>query len=612
VSRSDTAISNYDILSDADRFYLLDKLNTTKSTYPEGKTIKDLFLMQVDKTPSSIALKYEDKEISYHTLNVLSNQLAHYLVSEYKIGPGKLVGIELERSEWMVISLLAIIKSGGAYVPIDPEYPEHRKLFIKQDANLGIIINAQELSKFNDLSRSVNYSESPLQLQISPEDLAYVIYTSGSTGLPKGCMVTNASVVNYVDWIKIYDKGADYGVVDIFSSLSFDFTVTSLFGGLTQGKTLHIHNPKDDLSNVLRKIVENPLSAWIKLTPAHVKLIEESTLESSTSKVFIIGGEALTSDQIIHLQKNRGCLIYNEYGPTEATVGCIVKEITASHEPFIGSPIQNTEVLLLDTEQCLVPFGSVGEICISGVCLAKGYLNRPELTKEKFIAHPYKPGNRVYRTGDLGRWRADGNMEYLGRKDDQVKIRGYRIELGEIEYVLSGFTGTGQVVVLARELKAGGEKELVAYYTGDASAEDLRGYLLNKIPQYMVPGYYVRIEQIPLTSHGKVDRRMLPDPDGTGFEKAIYVAPKTEIERQLVDIWAQVLKINSNEIGLTSDFFSLGGNSINAIKLIITICRCFGIKLMTSDFLLNNKLESLARLIDSLKNKEQGNFELEL
>jgi amino acid adenylation domain-containing protein len=401
------SIAEIEILTQEDKLYLLQSLNDTKSDYPSDITILDLFELQADKTPGNSALVINETTLSYQRLNELSNELSHYLLHKYSIKPNDMIGIELERSEWMIISLLAILKCGAAYVPIDPDYPDERKQFIKEDAKLELIITDQEITKFKEKHQEEQFSSTNPHVHIDPNNLAYVIYTSGSTGVPKGCMLTHTSLVNYIDWINVYNKGEEYNVVDIFSSLSFDFTVTSLFGGLTLGKTLHLHSSKEDLSNVLQSIVLNPKSAWIKLTPAHIKLIDDSVLKSASSKIFIVGGEALTTDQILHLQKNEGCIIYNEYGPTEATVGCIVKKITESAEPFIGKPIQNTEVLLLDESERLVPYGSIGEICISGVCLSKGYLNRPELTAEKFKKHPYKAHKQIYRTGDLGRWRED-------------------------------------------------------------------------------------------------------------------------------------------------------------------------------------------------------------
>jgi amino acid adenylation domain-containing protein/non-ribosomal peptide synthase protein (TIGR01720 family) len=420
-----------------------------------------------------------------------------------------------------------------------------------------------------------------------------VIYTSGSTGNPKGCMLEHRGLVNYIEWTKNYNIHAEFSEVDFFSSLSFDFTVTSLFGSLLFGKTLRIYSSNEDLSLQLKQIILNENSAWVKLTPAHVSLIETETLRIARSKVFVLGGEALTVEQIKHLRKNRECTIFNEYGPTEATVGCIVKEISENNMPFIGQSLNNMEVVLLDSGLKLVPFGSVGEICISGIGLARGYINRDDLTLEKFIENPYHSGNRLYRTGDLGRWREDGNLEYLGRTDDQVKIRGYRIELSEIEQALSTISNSGQTCVLARSFNQTGEKELIVYFTGFVSAGDLRLHLSSKLPHYMVPKYYVKLEKIPLTNNGKVNKKSLPNPEDTGLERENYVAPKSEEEKILVQFWSEVLRVRKEEIGLDSDFFALAGDSIKAILLVARL-RNVGYELKTSDVLGNSQLQDMA------------------
>jgi acyl-coenzyme A synthetase/AMP-(fatty) acid ligase/acyl carrier protein len=374
-----------------------------------------------------------------------------------------------------------------------------------------------------------------------------------------------------------------------------------LFGALTQGKTLRIYDSKEDLSQQLKAIVLNPNSGWIKLTPAHINLIEEKTLKAARKKVFVLGGEALTKEQIKHLRHNEGCRIYNEYGPTEATVGCIVKEIGEDNEPFIGTPIPNGEVYLTDSTNHLVPYGSIGEICIGGIGLARGYLNRPELTKEKFIANPYNPSERFYRTGDLGRWREDGNLEYLGRIDDQVKIRGYRIELGEIEQSLSSHKSSGQCLVIARAINNTSDKELIAYTTGEATAEELKIYLKEKLPSYMVPNYYVRLGSIPLTSNGKVDRKVLPDPEGTGLQQGAYVAPRTDTEKQLVKIWSELF--NQNQISINANFTTLGGHSIMAIRSLSMIHKHFSITLSIRDILENTLVEIAVKIEEAITPK---------
>jgi acyl carrier protein len=278
----------------------------------------------------------------------------------------------------------------------------------------------------------------------------------------------------------------------------------------------------------------------------------------------------------------------------------------------IGKPLPNTQVYLLDNNHHLVPRGSIGEICIGGVGLARGYLNRSELTKEKFITNPYNPSERLYRTGDLGRWREDGNLEYLGRMDDQVKIRGYRIELGEIEQAISSHNKSGQAVVIARAINNATDKELIAYTTGEATAEELKTYLKERLPSYMVPNYYVKLENIPLTSNGKVDRKVLPDPEGTGMQQATYIAPSTETEKKLVKIWSEVLGEDESTLSIKADFFDLGGNSLKAIRLITKIHQSLNIRLVISDLFFNSDLESIARMLDGLDVSVKSNFEIEL
>ena len=574
------------------------QLNPPPSTFNQS-TVIELFKEAVYSYSDQPALVDGNKQLSYKELDEQSNRLAHYLAKEHGVTSGDVVGIKLDRSIAQVVSVLGVLKSGAAYVPIDTSYPKERIAFMEKDSFSKVIIDEEEWDQFN-LQRTLYSTESPA-VNVTPEDAMYVIYTSGSTGTPKGCVLNYEGVSNYLEWAKEYSRGITYSEVDFFSSLSFDFTVTSLFGALIQGKTLRIYDTKEDLSQQLNKIVLNPESGWIKLTPAHINLIDEQTLVTSRSKVFVLGGEALTEEQIKHLRKNQGCRIYNEYGPTEATVGCIVKEISEDNEPFIGTPIPNSEVYLTDSTHHLVPYCSIGEICIGGVGLARGYLNRPELTKEKFITNPYNPNQRLYRTGDLGRWREDGNLEYLGRMDDQVKIRGYRIELGEIEQAISTHPQSGQVVVIARATNTTADKELIAYTTGEATAEELKAYLKESLPSYMVPNYYVRLESIPLTSNGKVDRKALPDPEGTGLQPAGYVAPRTEIEKQLVQIWSNLF--NQNQISVITNFTSLGGHSIMAIKALSLIYKHFSITLSVRDILENPLTQIAAKLDESITPK---------
>ncbi|MCS4436070.1 non-ribosomal peptide synthetase [Aquiflexum gelatinilyticum] len=581
------------ILPDEERTYLLETLNTTETAYPDDKTVVDLFEEQVNKTPDAVALKFKGTELSYKELNEWSNKLAHYLISKYKLENKDLVGIKLERSERMIISVLAVLKTGAAYVPIDLDYPEDRIAFMEQDSGCKVILDEEEWVTFD--SQSDLYSVEKSNVAIGPKDAMYVIYTSGSTGNPKGCVLNYEGVTNYLNWTLEYSRDISYSEVDFFSSLSFDFTVTPLFGALTQGKTLRIYNQSEDLLSQLKQIVLNPASGWIKLTPAHINLIEPQTLEDARAKVFVLGGEALTTEQIRHLRNNVGCRIYNEYGPTEATVGCIVNEVSDNNETYIGRPIQNTQTYLLDANQQLVPFGSVGEICIGGIGLARGYLNREELTQKKFIENPYKPGERLYRTGDIGKWREDGNLEYLGRMDDQVKIRGYRIELGEIEQALASYTKAGQSVVIAKALKNSIDKELIAYITGEATAEDLKAYLIKKLPQYMVPNYYVKLENIPLTINGKIDRKALPEFGAGDLGSSQYTKPESDLEKELAALWQKLLGIE--RVGIHDDFFALGGNSLLAMRTVATIRKEWGTEIRIREFFSAPTVTGLAQVI---------------
>jgi acyl-CoA synthetase (AMP-forming)/AMP-acid ligase II/acyl carrier protein len=299
--------------------------------------------------------------------------------------------------------------------------------------------------------------------------------------------------------------------------------------------------------------------------------------------------------------------LFNYYGPTETSIYVLGYQTKQGNDVIhIGKPLPNTQAYLLDSRQSLVPYGSVGEICIGGVGLARGYLNRDKLTKEKFITNPYNPEERLYRTGDLGRWREDGNLEYLGRIDDQIKIRGYRIELGEIEQALSSHPEAKQAVVIARPLNNNTDKELIAYTTGEATAEELKAYLKEKLPSYMVPSYYVKLENIPLTSNGKVDRKDLPDPEGTGLKQEEYIAPSTETEKSLVKLWSEVLGVEEATLSIKADFFDLGGHSLKALKLMSLLQKSFGLKNDVRFVFENLTIEQMALIISVLIEKNKS------
>ncbi|MET4143121.1 amino acid adenylation domain-containing protein, partial [Pedobacter sp. UYP1] len=513
------AISGLDYISAVEKEKLVVSFNQSRAIYPEGKTVIDLFEEQAVVSANQVALAFEDKELSYGQLNSLANQLAGYLRSTYHLKGGELIGICQERSELLLVSILGVLKSGCAYVPIDPGYPQERIDYMLSDSGCTIVLDEEEIKKFK-LS-ATGYSKENLQLSVSGRELAYVIYTSGSTGLPKGCAVSHGSLFNYISWADGYyftDKGStpDFG---LYTSLSFDLTVTSIFCCLTLGGKLLIYGQYEDISWILSHSfsMDSGLNS-IKLTPSHINMLEHLDIGETQISCVIVGGEEVSSRHVeILKQISSSLVIYNEYGPTEATVGCIVQELELHSAVLIGKPIANTRIYILGEGTGLSGIGMAGEICIGGDGLARGYLHNGVLTAEKFVSNPFEPGERMYRTGDLGRWLEDGNIEYLGRKDDQVKIRGYRIELGEIEAALRSYPGVEGVVVTAgvegAVVTAGGrtEKELVAYVVSheELNISDLRVHLSRILPDYMLPAHFVQLDEIPLNANGKTDRKSL-------------------------------------------------------------------------------------------------------
>ncbi|WP_343914922.1 amino acid adenylation domain-containing protein, partial [Aquimarina litoralis] len=602
---TDEKIGTLDYLQNKEKHQLLYEFNDTGTTYSEDKTVIDLFLEQVQNAPDNIALVFEDKEFTYKELDDKSNQLAHCLRQDYNIEQEDIVGIQLDRSDWVMVSILGILKAGAAYVPIIPELPVARKHHIVQDTQLKLLISETnymfDLEYFDGDTFAVDvefepseFSSEPVELSLDPSTLAYIIYTSGSTGKPKGVMIEHRSLVNYLNWCNDYYikdnlSNSDFG---LFTSLSFDLTITSLFLPLTNGSKLNIIKPGSNISEILKKYFESDLSC-IKLTPAHISLLSELDIKDSKLELAIVGGEALQQNHVEILRNiNPSIKIYNEYGPTESTVGCIVYEIPFSNSDIlIGKPISNTQVYIVDDNLQLVPKGVVGELCLGGDGLSRGYLNREGLTREKFIDHPFKEGERLYRSGDLARWLSDGSIAFMGRKDDQVKIRGHRIELGEIEEVLLSRSWITQAVVVVQDFD--GDKSLVSYVVseGDLDKKALRSGLSKELPDYMVPGYYVSMDSLPLTSNGKVDRRSLPEVLESDLIKEEYVAPRSTEESVLVTVWESVLK--RSPISVKDNFYNLGGDSIKSIQVASRL-KQQGYRLKVEHILRNPILEDLA------------------
>jgi amino acid adenylation domain-containing protein/non-ribosomal peptide synthase protein (TIGR01720 family) len=608
IDKPENEIMAADYLSNKEKQQILVDFNDIEAGYPKEKTIVDLFEEQAAKTPDNTALVFENTKLTYSELNKQANQLGHYLREKYNIQPDDLLGIKLDRSEKLIVSILAVLKSGGAYVPIDPSYPESRKEYIEKDSNCKVIIDEAELEKFN--SEKNKYSKANLDQYIKSNNLAYVIYTSGTTGNPKGSLLEHKNVVRLFFTDKpLFDFNED-DVWTMFHSYSFDFSVWEIYGALLYGGKLVV---------VSKELAQN--------TPGFVELIynESVTILNQTPLAFynfidcekvcpkrdlklryiIFGGEALNPAMLSSWHnKYPDAKLINMYGITETTVHVTYKEIGKKEidlgQSNIGKPIPTLSCLILDEFKNIVPAGVIGEMYIGGSGLARGYLNRPELTAERFIVNPFNPEERLYKTGDLGRWQKDGNIEYIGRIDNQVKIRGHRIELGEIEAVLLGYSSDiRQFVVDTCELN--GNKILVAYYVSDTEVDkaSLRSYIQQQLPEYMVPNFFVAMDAIPLTGNGKVDRKLLPGVIESDLIKTEYTAPRNEEEKALVEVWTEVLKYE--KIGVKDNFYNLGGDSIKSI-LIISKLKQRGYVLKIDNILRNPVLEDLARFVVTITN----------
>ena len=590
----DVVLSEVDYLGEKERTMLLDDFNATDVFYPEEETIVGLFEKQVEKTPEDTALVYEGVRLRYKELNEESNLLAHYLIDKYNIQGDDLICIQLPRSERMIIAILGILKSGGAYVPIDPEYPTERIEYILEDTRCKALIDESFWRSYESLKGECS-KDNPASV-ISPDDLAYVIYTSGTTGNPKGVSISHSNLLNYIVWSNsYYFTNGNRGNWGLFTSISFDLSVTSVYSSLTRGGCLYLGANSEDILSVLIKSFENKDIDILKLTPSHISLLKNQTIADTGIRKIILGGEKLYKEHIQIIRSiHKDIEIYNEYGPTEATVGCITEKVDQV-STSIGKPISNTQICILDSHGHLVPVGVSGELYISGAGLARGYLNLPDLTEEKFVDNPFVPGTKMYRTGDLGRWLPDGNIEYLGRIDHQVKIRGHRIELGEIDsHVLTYSDSIKNVVTEVKEHD--GDKSLVVYYVSDTGIDkqDLSQYLEGKLPQYMLPSFYVELDKIPLTTNGKIDRKALPEVSSSDLIKNEYIAPTSEEEQVLVSICEQVLK--HNPISIRDNYYNLGGDSIKSIQIVSRL-RQQGYSLKVEHILQYPVLEELARYI---------------
>ncbi|MBD2083577.1 non-ribosomal peptide synthetase [Trichocoleus sp. ST-U3] len=613
VANSDRSISTLPFLTQPERHQLLVEWNNTHTNDSTDRCLHQLFEEQVERTPDAIAIIFKNQQLTYAELNAKANHLAHHL-QKLGVKPEVLVGICVERSLEMVVGLLGILKAGGAYLPLDPAYPPERLAFMLEDAQVSVLLTQKRLlNTLPSHNAEIVCLDDWESLQIgSPNsvknssNLAYVIYTSGSTGRPKGVQISHACVVNF-----LISMRQPLGITqpDIFlavTSLSFDIAALEIFLPITVGSRVVVV-PREIASDgaQLLTTLTNSGATIMQATPATWRLLLAGGWQGSKGLKILCGGEALPRQLAAQLLV-RGDRLWNLYGPTETTIWSTIHPVESSDACVsIGRPIANTQVYILDTHLQPVPVGVTGELYIGGKGLSRGYLNRPELTAEKFIPNPFleksEKSELLYKTGDLARYLPNGELEYLGRIDHQVKVRGFRIELGEIEAVLSQHSGVQQAVVIAREDNSS-DKCLVAYVVLKQEAAttpvQLRSFLKEKLPNYMVPSGFVLLEAIPLTPNGKIDRRALPEPDTARPElESAYIAPRTAIEEVVAGIWTQVLGLE--QVGMRDRFFDLGGHSLLATQVISRLREAFQVEIPLRSLFESPTVAGLAERIET-------------
>ena len=615
VSNPDISVSQLPILSASEYGTLVREWNDTAVSFGASECIHELFEEQVRRSPQARAVVFEEEELSYGELNARANRLAHYL-RELGVKPDERVAICVERGFEMIVGLLAVLKAGGGYVPLDSGSARERLKYMLEDSGARLVLTSRSLSPMirevagpevllMEAEEWHRYSSEDPPVSIEPAQLAYVIYTSGSTGRPKGVGVEHRQLVNYVraigERLQI-EAGMRLGLVSTYAA---DLGYTMIFPALCYGGCLDVVDAGRvlDASKLEEHFSRHPAD-YLKIVPSHLWALLNSSEGSGLlpRRWLILGGEASSWDLIQRVkQRGAGCQVLNHYGPTETTVGVLTYDTTQNDGGPqvggmvpIGRPLRNGKVYVLDSELNPVGVGVSGEIYIGGAGVARGYLKRAELTAEKFLANPYsvEAGGRMYRTGDLGRFLENGNIEFLGRKDHQVKIRGFRVELGEIEAALVEHPKIRQAVVLVREDEPG-DKRLVAYVVADQEAEEgdsgnkkaglriseLREHMLGKLPEYMVPSAHVELEKLPLTHNGKIDRKALPQPDRDIPEEE-YVGPQDATQETLCRLWQDVLR--RDRVGIHDNFFKIGGHSLLAVQLTSRVRSAFAIEMPLS------------------------------
>jgi len=641
VAHPDQSLSDLSLLSDAERETLLVEWNDTAAEFSNDSCVHELFEAQVAKTPDAIAAEFAGAQLTYRELNTRANRLARYL-GKQGVGPEVLVGVCVERSLETLISILAVLKAGGAYVPLDPAYPSERLAFMIEDAGLTLLLtqdrlakdippsNAQIIRVDSEAEIIARESDQSPAIEVTPRNLAYIIYTSGSTGNPKGVAIEHRSLVNFVEAaVAAYEIKPGDRVLQ-FASLSFDLSAEEIYPALICGATVvlrtdeMISSPRDFLNQCEAwrvTVLDLPTAYWHELTDA---LDQQGVTLPVSVRLVIIGGEKALLDRVRVWQRSVGesVRLVNSYGPTETTVVATMCDLRQDQgnglrqNVSIGRPILNTTVFVLDELQRPVPIGVPGELYIGGAGVARGYLNRPELTAEKFISDPFSKDKtaKLYRTGDVVRYGADGNIEFVGRADNQIKIRGFRVELGEIEDALRNHPGvTDSVVVLFED--EDGDKRLVAYVVPAGESQltltELRNFLKAKLPSYMLPSALETIAALPLMPNGKIDRRALPEPQQVRPDTAeSFVAPRTLMEALLASAWCEALKLNL--VGVHDNFFELGGHSLLAARVVSNLRHTMQIELGMVDVLRSPTISELGALLEARRPRDEQESDLDL
>ncbi len=615
---NNSTVGNLQLLTKERSELLLLNNSLTKTSYPKDKLIHQLFELQTQKNPKKIAVEHGDKKLTYQQLNEKANQLANFLIVR-GVSPGTNVGLMITHSLDLVIAIFGILKAGGTYLPIDPDYPQERITYILKDGRASFLItdivnsnlapNDCEVMNIKKMNLKI-YSKTKDELLSKPNENAYIIYTSGSTGNPKGVIVGHRSLVNYSCWAgsQYIKNGND--VFALYSSIAFDLTVTSIFTPLLFGCKVKIYS-NDKNEYVLFRIIRDNEATIVKLTPSHLSLIKDMKNDNSSIHSFIVGGEDLKVDlaRKIYDRFGQRVRLFNEYGPTEATVGCMIHEFLVNKDIGssvpIGKPAANTRIYILDQSKQLMPLGIKGEIYISGDPVARGYNNNIDLTSEKFLKDPFSPNRYMYKSGDLGLLRHDGILEYHGRIDSQVKIRGNRIELGEIEACLLNYPSIKDCVVVDNN-DQDGAKFLSAYLTTtkDFNEYELREFLFSSLIPSMVPTYLIVIDEIPLTPNGKVNKSLLPKPNTKANNCTADSHALQKEEKQFLKVVSEILLVDN--ISMSDNFYHLGGDSIKAIQIASKL-GVIGLQIKVSDMMLSPILGDIMRRTKTTESKKSFN-----